>query len=49
MSMTDLIMNFPEIPLANIEARAQQLLDDYEEHAGRRIQAPIPVESIAEH
>ena len=47
--MTDLIMTFPEMPLSDIEARAQQLLDDYENHAGRRTQAPIPVESIAEH
>ena len=47
--MTDLAMTFPEIPLADIEDRAQQLLDDYEDHAGRRIRAPIPVESIAEH
>ena len=47
--MTDLIMNFPEIPLADIEARAQQLLDDYEDHIGQRVRAPVPVESIAEH
>ena len=47
--MTDLAMTFPEIPLADIEARAQKLLDDYEGHVGLRIQAPIPVENIAEH
>ena len=47
--MTDLAMMFPEIPLADIEAKAQKLLDDYEAHVGLRIQAPIPVESIAEH
>ena len=39
--MTDPDHEFPEIPLADIEARAQQLLNDYEDHSGRRIQAPI--------
>ena len=47
--MTDLAIEFPEIPLADIEARAQRLIDDYEDHIGRRIRTPIPVESIAEH
>ena len=47
--MTDLAIEFPEIPLADIEARAQRLIDDYEDHVGRRIRTPIPVESIAEH
>ena len=47
--MTDLAIEFPEIPLADIEARAQRLIDDYEDHVGHRIRTPIPVESIAEH
>ena len=47
--MTDLAIEFPEIPFADIEARAQRLIDDYEDHIGRRIRTPIPVESIAEH
>ena len=47
--MTDLAIEFPEIPLADIEAKAQRLIDDYEDHIGRRIRTPIPVESIAEH
>ena len=47
--MTDLVMEFPEISLDDIEARAQQLIGDYENHIGRSVSAPIPVESIAEH
>ena len=47
--MTDMVMEFPEIPLDDIEARAQQLIDDYENHVGQSVAAPIPVESIAEH
>ena len=47
--MTDLVMEFPEISLDAIEARAQQLIGDYENHIGRSVSAPIPVESIAEH
>ena len=47
--MTDLAITFPEIPLSDIEARAQRLIDDYEDHIGQRVRAPIPVESIAEH
>ena len=35
--MTDLAIEFPEIPLADIEAKAQRLIDDYEDHVGRRI------------
>ena len=47
--MTDLAITFPDIPLADIEARAQQLIDDYEQHVAKRVLAPIPVERIAEH
>ena len=45
--MTDLAIEFPEI-LADIEARAQRLIDDYDDHVGHRIHADS-VESIAEH
>ena len=47
--MTDLVIEFPEISLDDIEARAQQLIGDYENYIGRSVAAPIPVESIAEH
>ena len=47
--MTNLAITFPDIPLADIEARAQQLIDDYEQHVAKRVLAPIPVERIAEH
>ena len=47
--MTELVMEFPEISLDDIEARAQQLIDDYENYIGQSVAAPIPVESIAEH
>ena len=47
--MTNLAITFPDIPLADIEASAQQLIDDYEQHVAKRVLAPIPVERIAEH
>lgn len=49
MTVTDQVIDFPEIPLLEIEARAQQLIGDYEDHIGSSVAAPIPVESIAEH
>ena len=45
--MSELNVDFPEIPLADIEARAQQLIEAYEDHAGKRVRTPIPVEAIA--
>ena len=47
--MSHLEMEFTEIPLADIETRAQKLIEDYEGHIGKRIRTPVPVESIAEH
>lgn len=47
--MSELNIAFAEIPLASIEARAQKLIEDYEDHAGKRVRTPVPVESIAEH
>ena len=47
--MSNLNMTFLEISLAEIEARAQKFIEGYEEHIGSRVNAPAPVESIAEH
>ena len=47
--MSELNVDFPEIPLTDIEARAQQLIEAYEDHAGKRVRTPMPVEAIAEH
>jgi len=47
--MSELNIEFAEISLADIEAKAQKLIEDYEDHAGKRVRTPVPVESIAEH
>lgn len=40
---------FPQLSINEIEQRAERLIDDYEDNVGRRVRAPVPVESIAEH
>ena len=47
--MSELMMEFPEIALQDIEAKAQTLIEQYEDKMGVRVRAPVPVESIAEH
>lgn len=47
--MSAIDMNFPELSLNEIEARAERLIEDYEDHVGKRVRTPVPVESIAEH
>ena len=47
--MSELMIDFPEIPQHEIEAKAQALIERYEYEMGVRVRAPVPVETIAEH
>ena len=47
--MSELMIDFPEIPQHEIEAKAQALVERYEDEMGVRVRAPVPVETIAEH
>ena len=47
--MSELMIDFPEIPQHEIEAKAQALIERYEDEMGVRVRAPVPVETIAEH
>ena len=47
--MSELMIDFPEVPQHEIEARAQALIERYEDEMGVRVRAPVPVETVAEH
>ena len=47
--MSAIDFEFPDISLSDIERKAEQLIEAYEDNMGKRVRAPIPVESIAEH
>jgi len=47
--MSSMTIHFPEMSLSDIECAAEELIEAYEDNMGKRVRAPIPVESIAEH
>ena len=47
--MSELIdIDYPELSDRTIEAKAQQLIEDFSAHMGMQVGVPMPVEVIAE-